>query len=476
MTSDKLTFIFGYRNRDLDRVARCLQSLVGQTRRDFRVIFVDYGSDLSIARSVQALVERFPFCRYAYTDTRGWPWSRSKVLNIGIRLAETDYVLTSDADMIFAPDFVETVLNAQNGRSLVCCAPRWLPETFTDWEHIVDYADIFPKGGHVHKGGCQCVPLSVMQELRGFDENLVYWGAEDTDLHSRLVTWGLHECWVDDETSIFHQWHPPDKVNVPPGYRTHWRDPYLAQVSTQLVRNDPEWGTIVRRQQRPLFDLLPEVETESIPDWSSLLAYLAKTGPAGGSAPRWLLTDRPTGPGWLAAAQAGYQRAVICAPWVRYLRTEEEIERRVERLFMDALANLGGNTGSSRPALIAVDVMTFLRISRSLFSHLLATLAPGGLLVIGNLKAPRVPTAMGLFGRLTMSLLGQVYPRLERAAPEAYRRGRQAWMALWATTRINNLCDSVHLAHIGASDIWDFTLYFPVAGATAIFLKVNGEQ
>ena len=471
MTSDSLTIVFGYRNRDLIRVERCLQSLAGQTRRDFRVLFVDYGSRLSLARSVQSLVEGFPFCQYIYTDTRGWPWSRAKALNIGVCLAETDYVLTTDVDMIFAPNFVETVLKAQDGNSVIYCNPRWLPETFADWERIADYADALPKGNG-QQGGCQCVPLPVMQAMRGFDENLEYWGAEDWDLNLRLMRWGLRECWVDDQTTIFHQWHPIERGGFPFSYLDRWINPYLAQVSTQLVRNTPRWGEIINREQRPLLDLLPEPETESIPDWPTLLARLARAVSAGDSMPRWLITDRPMGPGWSAAAQAGYQRAVITAPWVTYLlRTEEEIELQVEHLFTQGLAGLSGTTSTSSPGLIVVDVASFLRISRDIFVRLLETLAPGGFLVIANLREPpRLPAVMRWIGGLMRPLLGRIHPRLGRVSPKAQQRCYQAWMSLCATTSVNNLRDSLYLARVGVNGILDFTLEFSAAG-TAIFLK-----
>jgi hypothetical protein len=470
MASDKLAIVIGYRNRDLKRVERCLHSLARQTRNDFRVYFVDYGSHLSFARSVQSLVEQFPFCRYIYTHTRGWPWNRAKALNIGIQLAETDYVLTTDIDIIFAPNFVETLLKAQDGVSVIYCAARWLPKTFTDWERIDDYAEDFPKRKRRPTGLCQCVPLSVMHALGGFDEQFEYWGAEDRDLHLRLMAWGLRERWVDDQTTLFHQWHPIDRGGAPRRYRDRWRNPYMERVSTQLIRNKSGWGAIMRREQRPLFDLLPEAETQDMVDWPTLLTRLAQVAPMGDLATRWLITDRPKGSGWLAAAQAGYRRAVIAAPWMSYIiRRGEEIEHRVEPLFVQALETLHG-TSSASPGLIVLDLATLLRISRNLFVHLLETLTPGGMLVIGSLHEPRLPTGMRCLSALLSPPLKGLYELLWRV-PKARRLCELVLTALQATPRSHNLRDSIYLARVGVTGILDFTLDFPAAGSTAIFVK-----
>src|SRR5688572_10716527 len=106
-----LSIVFGFRDRDVQRVERCLASLAQQTFTDFEVLFVDYGSQRQTAQAVQKVVEQHTFARYIYTETRGYPWNRSHALNIGGKQAQGEYLLTNDVDMMFLPNFLEVMLD-----------------------------------------------------------------------------------------------------------------------------------------------------------------------------------------------------------------------------------------------------------------------------------------------------------------------------------------------------------------------------
>lgn len=263
--SNALTIVMGYRDRELARVERCLASLAAQTRRDFVVHFVDYGSHTPMAAGVEKRVTQFPFARYIYTDTRGWAWNRSRALNTGIRLAQTAIVMTTDVDMVFAENFVATVLDAQDSRSVVHCAPRWLPASFSDGSSEPLIAASFPLGDHAQRGGCQCMPMDLLQDMRGFDEYYARWGMEDMDLASRLTAAGLREAWVEDRTALFHQWHPVANHQIGNlitdiGWTEILRH-YLAS-RRQLVRNPAEWGQLVAKGERSVYRFVdPETRT-----------------------------------------------------------------------------------------------------------------------------------------------------------------------------------------------------------------------
>ena len=79
----EISIVFGYRNRDIARVKRCMDSLKNQTFSDFEVIFIDYGSDESFVRQVRPLIGRYAFAHYYYLYTAGYPWNRSHALNVG---------------------------------------------------------------------------------------------------------------------------------------------------------------------------------------------------------------------------------------------------------------------------------------------------------------------------------------------------------------------------------------------------------
>ena len=109
-----MTIIFPYRNRELDRIKKCFDSLAIQTNKNFDIIFVDYGSEQSIASEVKSYVSQFPNLEYIYSYCQYQPWSRAKAINIGIKTAKTDYVFIADIDMIFREDFVEILHKIKN--------------------------------------------------------------------------------------------------------------------------------------------------------------------------------------------------------------------------------------------------------------------------------------------------------------------------------------------------------------------------
>lgn len=468
MTDRRLTIILSYRDREVERVRRSLESLLVQTRNDFYVNFVDYGSQTVNASTVRELTDSFEFCRYFYSDTRGHPWNRARALNIGIRHAQSEFVLTTDVDMIFAPNFVEAVLEAQDGHTLIHCAPHWMPEGFSKWSALIHYRDKFPVGDRSQRGGCQCAPYKAIVEIGGFDESYEYWGTEDRDIFKRLLQSGLSELWVDDITSIYHQWHPREQRHVPRGYAQRWVEPYLKRVGAELTRNNSSWGLIVTRDDRELFSLLPEADIGKIVDWGTFLVRITHATRVATTSTRWIMTNAEISPVSTDVAPTSYQRIFVDSPGSGYLLHHDmEKECEIETHFSNAIANLT-NTDSIPPEVIVVYVPTFWRLSRNLLQSLLDVVAPGGLIAIANLNQPRLPFSWRCCRAVLPNLLEWLCPRLWRISPKATRQCQNMLVALRAP---NDLHDSLLLARVGVTGINDFALDFPVRGGAAIFLK-----
>jgi glycosyltransferase involved in cell wall biosynthesis len=253
------TVVVGYRNRDMERVERFLNSLRAQTHRGFVLIFVDFGSTTRYAQAAQHLVGQYDFARYVYTDTRGRPWSRSHALNIGVRLAETPYVITTDADMLYPADFLEEVAQHVHPDRVLYCATHFLPEGFDDWNHLERYLGQLQRGDDRQLGGFQCAPSDVMHRIRGFDEFYRYWGIEDTDLRYRFEALGLEIQWLNDHIHFFHQWHPSVNIShegiVPDGT---WMRMVLHNHSHRGIveRNHDDWGHCVTTDERSVYRFL----------------------------------------------------------------------------------------------------------------------------------------------------------------------------------------------------------------------------
>jgi glycosyltransferase involved in cell wall biosynthesis len=268
----KLSVVFGFRDRDTLRVKRCLDSLTSQTFRDFDVLFVDYGSQPETVKSIRPLIESYTFARYIYTDTRGWPWNRAQALNIAGRQVKSDYIMTTDVDMIYPPDFLETVMSQADLGKELHVVPHLLPEDFSDWEHMTQYQNRLPTMNQNAKGACQCIATEVYQRIRGFDEFYRYYGTEDRDINLRLRSLGLEEVWLTDQTCMFHQWHGRSDYMtpqfMPEGYWSRALN-HLVGYETQAVRNDEHWGAICTTEQRLAFRFL-DLETSQLKDQDEL--------------------------------------------------------------------------------------------------------------------------------------------------------------------------------------------------------------
>lgn len=263
MAGPTLSLVLAYRNREPDRIRRCLESLNRQDREDFELVFVDYGSRHDLAATIRELVANHPFARYLYSDTRGRPWSRARALNVGIRNCQSPFVLTSDVDMVFGKDFVATVLEEASPEKVLSCAPYFLPRGFDGWGDLSGHRSHLTKATQAALGGCQCVARSVLDELGGFDEHYIYWGLEDRDLHHRLTDHGLTPSWIDDRADLFHQWHPRHDFKTD-GYLPHglWghMERYFQRNRGRCVRNGDGWGRRIEVGERAVWQFVDPAE------------------------------------------------------------------------------------------------------------------------------------------------------------------------------------------------------------------------
>ncbi len=78
---------------------------------DIEIIINDFGSGRSFQKELMERSEHFDALVVA-TMTRE-VWNRARAINMGIRAARGHYLLCTDADMIFAPNFVSTLIETQ---------------------------------------------------------------------------------------------------------------------------------------------------------------------------------------------------------------------------------------------------------------------------------------------------------------------------------------------------------------------------
>ena len=245
-----ISAIIPIRNRSGIRLENCVRSLRWQTGLrpgDLEIVLSDFGSTDAHLTSVRVIAARYGAEVVAVaTDAI---WNRSRALNIGIQAARGELVFCTDADMIFAPNFVAQLLvqAASHGgeRGALVVAPCFdLPEGAADrLAEVADFQDLRLAAARRETNGtgaCQVASRAFFEAVRGYDEAFQYWGAEDDDLAHRAARYGLTRVSLGAEVAMLHQWHPTMKHDRPwQRFRNKWR---YKLTRWRVVKNRAGWG------------------------------------------------------------------------------------------------------------------------------------------------------------------------------------------------------------------------------------------
>jgi glycosyltransferase involved in cell wall biosynthesis len=243
----KVSVVIPLRNRGGVRLDNCLRSLRWQDvdPASVEIILSDFGSDAPFAAELADLAQGHG-ARVVRTETSEI-WNRSRALNFGIRAAQGAFVLATDADMIFAPNFLASLLAAQashDAKAMAVCRCRDLPQSVPErpWTRE-DYPSLVAQAPYREKlgtGACQMAPRAFFEDVRGYDEAYKFWGMEDNDMRHRSGIWGLRLTWVHDGTSMLHQWHPSDRGRRP--LRKMLNDVRFHLTKWRVRKNPSGWG------------------------------------------------------------------------------------------------------------------------------------------------------------------------------------------------------------------------------------------
>lgn len=258
----QLSIVYCYRDRDILRVRRSIQSLAGIHTGTFEVIFVDYGSDTFYSEQVSALLSAFPFVKYLRNETQGRPWNRAHALNSGIRHSASDFIFTADIDLIFTKDFLSVIHAQRSPDSAVFFSVYLLPGDFKDWSGINNHSG-FPKT--TNQGlGISLIPKTFFAVTGGYDESFSIWGYEDNELFGRFSAGNLQSVFYDVKPIAYHQWHPhayEDVRSFPRGWRSFMQNIYLFEKKDQAPLNFAMQGKVYKYEDRPAWILLKDQKT-----------------------------------------------------------------------------------------------------------------------------------------------------------------------------------------------------------------------
>lgn len=243
----RLSAIIPVRNRAGTRLRNCLRSLRWQDVEagDLEIVLSDFGSDPEHAESILGLAGEFD-ARVVRTEEFD-DWNRSRALNIGLQQATSDHVFCTDADMIFEPNFVASILEIHDARpdkALVVChchnLPRSVPEQPYDAADFEGLRDRGKRRRTPGTGACQSASKDFFFHVRGYDERYVHWGNEDSDMRDRAIAHGLELVWISEQTSMLHQWHKSSRFTRLVQNRKNSIRYFMTRK--QVVKNPERWG------------------------------------------------------------------------------------------------------------------------------------------------------------------------------------------------------------------------------------------
>lgn len=264
-----ITIVYPYRDRPVRSIKNSLDSLKSQSKANYNVLFINYGSNNVISVEVKLLTASYDFVTYYYLYTKDQPWNKSKALNFALRhLVQTAYFFVADIDMIFSPKFslILSQLIVEKPLQNVFFKVGFLlkSETYQNKE-FQDFKVHFQSTKEAT--GLTLFHTDSLKKLNGFDEFYHFWGSEDTDAHVRLQNAGCKVFFYDSEILMLHQWHPSyrskERKVITPNLQLsgvvqlnhqHLKDA-IAQKRTEV--NNDNWGISISEQE---YELLQKPE------------------------------------------------------------------------------------------------------------------------------------------------------------------------------------------------------------------------
>ena len=257
-----MIIIYPYRNRDIERIKRSLDSLSIQKNKNFEVLFIDYGSDFEIRDFNKNIIEKnYSFVKYHYSYHLHQPWSRPRAINIGLKIAianyKPEYVFIADIDMIFRADFVDYLHQIKCSKKSFFFKVGYLSENETKREKVFsDYNISFTSTKEAQ--GLSLFPVEALIAVGSHDEYIHFWGA-DNDIHNRLVHNGLKSIFIKDEIYILHQWHIiyanenkqdlTKKIQLPIVSKINQHLQWYNNFNMKTKVNGDNWGSLITEDE-----------------------------------------------------------------------------------------------------------------------------------------------------------------------------------------------------------------------------------
>jgi len=229
--NNEITLILVIKNRLKEPTTKCVNSILSQSCL-CNVIIIDYGSTEENLKWERELFSKFKFIEVKRNTEI---FNKSRALNIAIKATNTPFVLSSDIDSIFSPDFIkEAIFNLRsNKKAIVLCRKIDLAE---------DGSEIRLHG--IAYGPCIGIFTEWLKSVHGFDEKYTLWGGEDDDMYIRANHAGFNPIWLSKKVWIRHQWHSENASDKSTMLKNRKYLRLNNHPNISIIRNSNSWGEI----------------------------------------------------------------------------------------------------------------------------------------------------------------------------------------------------------------------------------------
>ncbi len=221
-----LSFIVGFRNREIERVKLFLDNLLRIYHNDFELIFIDYGSSKEVSTEVKDLVSKYDFATYYFFNSRGQNWNRAKCLNYGATKSKGQFIFTSDIDFLFSKNFIPTIQRTIKPNKALYFKVGFLTQKQS--QNIQFETEKYKIESYSNEDaiGALLISRQMFEEVGGYDEFYEIWGVEDNDMLHRIKMTTNEIHFYNTDTLIWHIWHLPVKNSniLPKGWVKFLKD------------------------------------------------------------------------------------------------------------------------------------------------------------------------------------------------------------------------------------------------------------
>jgi predicted glycosyltransferase involved in capsule biosynthesis len=224
-----------------------VKSLKNQKFKDFDIFIADGGSS-----NYEEIKEWLEDIDINIDQLKiGEAFERARLNNFGIRNAKTPYVLCTDVDMFFGPDFLSNVNEELKENVMVESRTMYWKKPISNQiyqEKINPFEELDKcRIGRIKKrtsaGGCQCMHINNWKKLTGYNENMIGWGSEDVELLKRVHLANIKVKWIGESREsiqLFHQPHP--KIDIHKDLEYQEENKKIFKNSKNFKVNNENWG------------------------------------------------------------------------------------------------------------------------------------------------------------------------------------------------------------------------------------------